>query len=143
MNVSRETIYSGLFAAFSTIQGFNTVSRKLKHWSDVPGNEQPALFQIQKGETIQQTRGLRAKYDLDAELYLYAFSNDASVSPSSIINPLIDAVENMLRPLPGQDAQTLGIAGVSHVWIEGRIETDEGVLGDQTVAIIPIKILTT
>lgn len=143
MNVSRETIYSGLFAAFSGIAGFNTVSRKLRHWSDVPGNEQPALFQIQKGENIEQQRGLHPKYLLEVELYVYAFSSDSNVAPATIINPLLDAVEALLAAPVGQDAQTLGIAGVSHIWIAGHIETDEGVLGDQTVAVIPINIMTT
>ena len=37
--------------------------------------------------------------------------------------------------------QTLG-GLVAHAWIDGVIETDEGVLGDQAVAIIPVVIKT-
>jgi len=38
--------------------------------------------------------------------------------------------------------QDLGLANlVRHARIEGRIETDEGVLGDQAVAVIPVEIL--
>jgi hypothetical protein len=32
---------------------------------------------------------------------------------------------------------------VKHCWISGAIETDEGVLGGQAVAIVPIEILVT
>jgi hypothetical protein len=30
---------------------------------------------------------------------------------------------------------------VQHCWIAGRITTDEGVLGGQSVAIVPVEIL--
>ena len=138
---TRETIYSGLFDVFSNIDGFATVSRRLQDWTDVGADQQPALFQVQKGEVFIQQKGLPKKADLAVDLYIYAYSNDTSTPPSTILNPLLDAVENLLQPNPGQDAVTLDIPGVSHIWISGKIETDEGILGDQSVCIIPISIL--
>ena len=40
--MNRETIHAALFARLSAVPGFVTASRRLKHWSDTPGGEQPA-----------------------------------------------------------------------------------------------------
>jgi hypothetical protein len=54
----------------------------------------------------------------------------------------LDALEAALAPSPVTGIQTLGLPGmVRHVTISGKVETDEGVLGDQAVAIVPIEIL--
>ena len=57
-----------------------------------------------------------------------------------VLNPLLDAVEAALAPDPVGHVQTLG-GLVSHCWIAGRIQTDEGVPGGQAVAIVPVEIL--
>jgi hypothetical protein len=138
----REPIYAALFQLVSAIPGVTTASRRLKHWADVPPADQPALFQVQKGETVTDRRGLPPKRVLAVELFLYAQSGgDPGIAPAQILNPLIDAIEAALAPDgPPPAVQNLG-GLVSHAWIEGRIETDEGVLGDQAVAIIPIHLL--
>jgi hypothetical protein len=140
--MTRETIYAALFAKVSAISGLVTASRRLRHWSDVKSSEQPALFQIQKTEDPTQKRGLPTVWNLDADLYLYVHSGkDHSAIPSTQLNRFLDAIEAALAPTdPVTNAQTLG-GLVSHCWISGRIETDEGVLGDQAVAIIPVAIL--
>lgn len=138
----REPIYAALFARLAALPGLASASRRLSHWSDVPAAAQPALFQVQKGETVTQRRGLPPRRQLAVELFLYARSGaDPTVAPSQILNPLIDAIEAALAPDDPTDAvQTLG-GLVAHAWIEGRIETDEGVLGDQAVAIVPVNLL--
>jgi hypothetical protein len=60
------------------------------------------------------------------------------VLPAIALNQLVDAIELALSPGPAFEEQTLG-GLVSHCRIVGEIETDEGVLGDQAVAIIPSK----
>lgn len=139
----REAIYSALFNKVSGAAGFITASRRLQMWTELSANQQPALFQAQKGETVNQQKGKPPKYTLSVEIYIYAKSDDPNVPPSSILNPLIDAVEASITPDPVTGVQNLGVGGVSHCWIEGKIETDEGVLGDQAIAIIPVSILTT
>jgi hypothetical protein len=60
----------------------------------------------------------------------------------TLLNPLVDAVEAALMPAATTGVQDLGLpAMVQHAYIAGKIETDEGVLGDQAVAIIPVEIL--
>ncbi len=139
--MNRETVYEALFAKVSGAAQFVTTSRRLKHWDDVSPAEQPALFQIQKSELQQPRKGLPAKVTLHAEFYVYANSgNDPNAVPSKLLNSLMDAIEAALAPAVVDGFQTLG-GTVSHCWIEGEIVTDEGVLGAQAVAIIPISIL--
>lgn len=140
--MNREAIYAALFQRLSAVPGLVTTSRRLRHWTDVAAPEQPALFQVQKEESVEQRPGLPPKRRLSVELYLYANSGaDPAVAPAQLLNPLVDAVEAALAPdTPVAAGQTLG-GLVAHAWIEGRIETDEGALGDQAVAIVPVSIL--
>ncbi len=141
--MTRESIYAALYALVAQAASFATTGRRLRHWTDVPAAEQPALFLVQKGETAKTRRGQPTEWTLSVDLYLYCQAPDESSSPASILNPLLDAVVAALKPA-GNDlavnAQTLGNQ-VSHCWIAGRIVTDEGALGGQAVAIVPIDIL--
>jgi hypothetical protein len=141
MSTPRETIQAALFQRVAAIPGFTTASRRLKHWTDVAPAEQPALFQVQKGETWTSRNGLPPARRLSVELFVYVTTSaDPRVAPSQIMNPLIDAIEAALAPDPGRQTQDLG-GLVEHAWIAGRIESDEGLLGDQAVAIVPVDIL--
>ncbi len=138
--MTREPIYAALFAKLQGSAGFVTSSRRLKHWDDVPGTAQPALFQSQKRENVSGTPGLNQVKVFAVDVYIYANTRgDKSISPGEILNPLIDAVEAAMAPDQISNKQTLG-GIVQHAWIDGAIETDEGVLGDQAVCIIPITI---
>ena len=143
--IEREPIYLALFELLSDLaeaNGVVTVTRKLRHWADVPASEQPAIFQIQRNEVPEQTRGLPTKWKLNVDIYVYVNSGDDPVeSPAKILNPILDALEALFPPSEENGAiQTLG-GLASHCWISGTIETSEGVLGAQEVAIMPIEIL--
>ena len=141
--IAREPIYAALFDLISGAAGFVTAERRLRHWSDVAPAEQPALFVTQKSETgTVKALGAPAVWTLNVELYLYAHSSDPHLSPATILNPLIDAVEAALAPSPATGLQNLGLpAMVQHAAIAGKIDTDEGALGDQAIAIVPVEIL--
>ncbi|HLI20183.1 MAG TPA: hypothetical protein VKV32_03635 [Stellaceae bacterium] len=138
--MTREPIYAALFALVSSCADFVTVSRRLRHWSDVGAAEQPALFQIQKSEAAEERASLPPKWRAAVDLYIYAQAPDEVTPPATIVNPLLDAIEAALAPDPFTNVQSLG-GLVSHCWIAGKIMTDEGVLGGQAVAIVPIEIL--
>lgn len=140
--MNREAIYSALFALMATVPGLTTASRKLKHWSDVPPARRPALFQTQGRETVMATaaNGLPARWLLEATLYLYV-SGTGMTSPGEVLNPILDAIAARLEPDPAGGPQTLG-GLVHYARIEGAIETAEGTLGDDEVALIPVRILT-
>ncbi len=136
---SREAIYAALFALVSATPGIRTSSRRLRLWPDVSPADQPAIFMSQIGETAETTTNLATRWRLQVEFYLYVHTQESTNSPASALNPLVDAVVNALMP-PNQEKQTLG--GLVHYCrINGQIKTDEGVLGDQAVAIIPVEIM--
>jgi hypothetical protein len=141
--MNREAIYSALFGVLAASSAYVTASRRLRHWSDVGPAEQPALFMVQKFESVQLQRGQVAKHVLTVDVFVYVQAPDELTPPAMMLNPLLDAIEAALAPA-GPDlatnAQTLG-GRVSNCAINGRIETDEGVLGGQSVAIIPIEIV--
>jgi hypothetical protein len=141
--IAREPIYAALFDLVAGAAGFVTAERRLRHWSDVAPAEQPALFMTQKSEAAAiKALGAPAVWTLHVELYLYAHSSDPRRSPAAVLNPLIDAVEAALAPAAPTGVQDLDLpAMVQHAAIAGKIDTDEGVLGDQAIAIIPIEIL--
>jgi hypothetical protein len=143
--MTREPIYGALFALLSSVAPFATASRRLRHWSQVEPAEQPALFLVQKRETAKVADGSPTAWRAEVELYLYCQAPDDETAPASVLNPLLDAIEAALLP-SGADlargTQSLG-GRASHCRIAGAIETDEGALGGQAVAIVPIEILVT
>ena len=141
--ITRGPIYAALFDRAATAAGFVSAERRLRHWSDVAPAEQPALFMAQKSETAAvKTLGAPTVWTLLVEFYLYAHSSDPYLSPATVLNPLVDAVEAALAPAATTGLQDLGLPSmVQHAMISGKIETEEGVLGDQAIAIIPVEIL--
>lgn len=141
--IAREAIYAALFARIAGAAQFVTAARRLRHWSDVTPAEQPALFMRQRSEVAAvPVPGALTVWTLHVELYVYAHAGDPYVAPATVLNPLIDSVEATLAPPPVSGMQDLGLpAMVQHAAIAGKIETTEGTLRDQAVAIIPIEIL--
>lgn len=139
--MNREAIYAALFEKLKAVPGLVFSSRRLQHWSDVPAINQPALFMAQTGQSCTQVRGMPKKWTFAAQVYVYA-NTSGDDAPASVLNPLLDAIEAALTPDIGVVCQTLG-GLVEHCWIEGEIQTDEGALGDQAIAVIPISILVT
>ena len=141
--IAREPIYAALWALVSGAGDFATASRRLRHWSDLGPAEQPAIFMSEKGGVARvKALGAPVVWTLYADIWVYAFSADPYAAPATILNPLLDAVEAALAPVPATGIQDLGLpAMVQHAYISGKIETDEGVLGDQAIATIPVEIL--
>lgn len=137
--MEREPIYAALFAAVSAAPGLLTVSRRLKHWNDVPASQRPALFMTQKDEHAMVVTGQPTRWLLNVDLYLYV-STQGSDAPGSVLNPILDAIAATLDFQPVGQRQTLGDL-VHYARIEGKVETDEGTMGNDAVAIIPVSIL--
>lgn len=142
-----ESIYQALFNRLSGIDGFKTTSRRLRHFNNVQPEDRPALFVTQGNQTEVPVKGLDAKVELEAEVYIYIHETDQAIPPSVQLNQMIDKVRKAIAPeFPEMcEYQTLG-GLVEHCWIEGTIEVFEAVenmLDDQGIAIVPIRILTT
>lgn len=143
MAIVRETIYAALWSLASGTARFATANRRLRHWSNVSPAEQPALFMSEKGGSARvKALGAPAVWTLRAEFYIYAHSGDPRTAPATVLNPLLDGLEQALAPSPASGVQNLGLPEVvQHAYIAGRVEIDEGALGDQAVAIVPVEIL--
>ncbi|MGA8380853.1 MAG: hypothetical protein WB710_06970 [Stellaceae bacterium] len=141
--IIREAIYAALWTLGSGAGSFASANRRLRHWADVAPAEQPALFMSEKGGHAQVKKlGAPIVWTLFADFYIYVHSSDPYAAPATIINPLLDALERALAPSAATGLQNLGLPlMVQHAYIAGKIETDEGILGDQAIAIIPIEIL--
>lgn len=135
----RETIYQALWEQFAGLDAFKTKSRRLKHWSEVDKRVQPALFMAQVGETAQARATMLTQWQFNVDLYIYVFVTDTQ-APAQALNPLLDLVGHAIRP-NHEGINNLGLEAVTHCAIDGKIETDEGTLGNQAIAIVPITIL--
>jgi len=137
--MNREAIYAAIFALAPA--GFVTTGRKLVLWDDVKANEMPALFQQQHDETVKGNGNLPTTITGGVTWWVYVHEDESqNLVPSQILNPLLDEIQAAFAPKPGPwpaGAQTLG-GLVSQCYIDGTIETDEGYLGELSIARIPI-----
>ena len=148
--LTREGIATALFSLVQALPGLAIpASRRLMHWSEVPAENQPAAFMADGDQDPKQDdNGLPTVWTFHFKIYLYAWSADLTIAPSSLLNPLLDALEAALKPAvsgpPGWPGtvQVLGDTTnrIRHARISGRVETDEGVLGPQGIAVVPIEI---
>ena len=139
--ISREQIYSAIFALASAKTGIKSSSRRLKHWEEVAPGDQPALFMVQRHENAKMVTRIPTIWTLRVDFVLYGHnSGQDSVAPMISLNPIVDAIVAKLIPPPGVEEQTLG--GLVHrCRIEGDILTDEGQLGNQAIVVIPVTII--
>ena len=148
MNSSRETIYNGVFQALvKVVDGleFKTCSRKTKIWTEVPANDQPAIFMQQVKETVSPGTGREPAppnmnvLSVDVVIYANAGGRLAdTVTP--LLNECVDRIEALFPP-PPKNPQTLSLPGVVHIRIAGDIEYREGDLGGQGIVVIPLRIV--
>lgn len=138
---SREQIFAALFAQVSS-SAFVTMSRRMQHYANVDSASQPALFQSEGKQTAAVVAGKPTKWTFRAALAIYAHAQTANPDDlTSTLNDLVDGVVAALDREPATERQTLG-GLVYDCRVQGDIETDEGFLGDQAVALIPIEIIT-
>ena len=140
--MTREPIMAALALKLASISGVVTFSRILRHYNELRPADQPAVFLAPRTQMAFRKRGFPAVWTIDVSVYVYVKRTGNDIVPDTILNPLLDAIEAALAPAVSAEVQTLG-GLVDHCWIEGAIETDEGVLGDQAIAIVPIRILVT
>lgn len=135
---------TGAFAA-----GFRSTdpmaARLLRHWTDVESAALPALFLTQPAEDSEKRVGQPAKWTLDTKVYIYVEAPNDTTPTAPAMNALLAAVRIAMACDPSgpgrvQNRATLG-GLVFDSWINGRIETDEGFLGQKAVAIIPIRLI--
>ena len=142
--MSREAVFSALFAAVSAAYPWGVASRRLKLWSEVPAALRPALFQLESGpETYQWPTPAAPKRTLEAKLFLYFDARDPATPGASAINAALDALDSALAPA-GPDLalgrQTLGGA-VHDCKINGVPVRDPGDLDGDGLAVVSVRLV--
>ena len=148
--MTREGIATALFDLLLTVPGVKTCSRKLKPKDEVNTLDMPAMFLTLGGWTpIQSIDGLPTIWKHEYLIYVLINNSDPYQAPSTALNNIMDGIEEVLRPVsrfgppgfPGT-VQVLGdtTGRIRHAWVSGNVFADEGVLGDLTLAVIPIEI---
>ncbi len=141
MSGKREAALTALYTLLQGIPGIMTFSRRLLHWSQTEPEFQPAIF-VTAGDQVpdQKGSGLPPIWRWNVKVYVYVYDADQNGTPAIALNEILDAIDTILKPSKPTDKQTLSGTCV-HCWIAGAVETDEGLLGDQAVAIVPLEIL--
>lgn len=166
MPVQRETIFAALFARIETIVDpdlrdgklLRYATRVFEGWDETAPSQCPAA-QLRKGpETRTQRLGAPPIVSLGASIAIYCKNDELRQTPASVqLNELIDAIEAMLerQPLDGPAPAAIFPNNPSYFYgttlgglcfscqIAGTIEVWEGVIDQDSVAIIPLEILTT
>ena len=142
--MSREQIDSAIYALIQGIAPFQTSSRRLPiNWLETAPERQPALYLLHGQEVLEQNvqrmgGPLSSTINYTVILMVHSGGQIDSV-PMSRLNPIIDALVNVVH-LTNGTKQTLGDL-VHRLVISGPIETDEGLLGDQAIAVIPLSVI--
>lgn len=138
MRPSFESIYAALFALGKSAAGVRTASRRLVNAQDVPVQASPALYQVQIQQKATYQGSVPTRWDLSVMWVVVVAQTDTAQPMTPALNPILDAVAAALAPATGK--QTLG-GLVEYVAIDGNVDISEGVMGDRTVAFIPIHII--
>lgn len=163
MAIDREAIFDALFTRLATVEGIRTATRRFRPLDQVEPGEMPLLILTKGGETPKQRRGMPTMWALEATAYVYCRNDaDPAAGPSVQLNRLLQSIEAALERTPEElaalqvdpripdaayqdiveNTQGTTLGGLcSHAWIAGTIETDEGTLGDQAAAAIPLEML--
>lgn len=139
--MNRNAIHTALKELYDGMASVVTFSDRLKGWSEVPPAEQPAVFLAKGDESIDEVKGQPSIVHLEYRLWIYTYGTDRSVSPAVQLNTILDEIQARTKPTVGHRQRLDGL--VDHAWIAGSVETDEGTLGDQAVAVVPIRIQAT
>lgn len=149
--MTRAPIYNALFSQLAGTQdpvttlwshGWVTASQTLRLWKQVGANEMPALFLALKGEvaTPLGPSGIVTKWTIHMDAWVYVMHDGGPSHAMLVLATQLDRIEAAMKPAVGQERQTLG-GLVYSAKIQGDIETDEGSLGDQAMAVVPITIV--
>jgi hypothetical protein len=125
---------------------FVTVSRRVKLFSDVPAEQQPACFQAEHITTEEQRTGMPYKSSVEFNWIIYQnVARDPNALGAVENNLILRGIRRALAPKPNDPGypdkrNTLG-GLVHHCFISGRIFKDPGDIDGQGMLVVPIKVL--
>jgi hypothetical protein len=143
MGVTREQVFQALFARMQEVPGMTSYSRRMTFPQKVSPGDMPCLMQWEQPEMVRGGTGLPDKRVWEAWIVIAFNNDDPQVAGATIINPMIDAVQNTLAIDDfGRNTCTLG-GLVHYARIEGPLIKETGDLDGNGLggAVIPIKIM--
>ncbi len=145
---TREQVLAALAARLQTKVPSLKVLRAYRDPNSLGPEEQPAAFVLADTFTPQESRGRPPVWVLRVDIVLYARAQEASETPETQINALIDAVEVALQRSDVESITdmtspyTTNLGGLcSRCWISGSVDLIPGEPGGQAAALIPVEIL--
>lgn len=139
---TREAVFQALFAKLQNLAGIQSASRRFTMPSQIAIGDQPALMLWQQAEDTSYNAA-RAPNRVWEAWIIVAFTNtDPTIPGATIINPILDAIQNALLP-DNPSTNTLTLGGiVVYCRIEGAIHVQTGDADTAGLggAVIPIKI---
>jgi hypothetical protein len=143
MRTNLEPILAALLTHIgATATSFKTVSRRVTSWTGTDAPEQPALMLRQiAADDIFSGEGL-SRTLIECEMWIYQKASvEPTVAPGISLNALVAEVRASFQPDNEENNEyTIGRLAY-YCRIEGRTEYAPGDVGDQSIAIIPVKIL--
>lgn len=149
MNNPREAISEALFNLLSTANGtnpgqfdFGSFTRQARIWNETPN--QPGAYLVKLSEQVSDPDAYGGKiYNMSYALLVYVTPDpSATDNYESVLNNIVDVIDNVLQTKPQGQPQTVG-GLVIEAWIEGEVEYGTAILQqNQIFALIPIKVRT-
>lgn len=135
-------LFEALFTPLTRDGTLKRIDRRFYLASKVPAADKPCLLITEHEEEFQNDNisdpGI---ITIDGALWIYTdAAQDQAIVPIKILNDLIDAVTNKIKPNPISGRVTLGNV-VTDVRINGRVLKSAGDLDGNGVAMIPVQIL--
>lgn len=148
MGLIREPIFAALLTTIQGMTGWaSPPSRRFRSIANVLPAEMPIAFIIGGKQTPQgSVRGQAYKWKVDALVVIYARTDDPSQAPSTLLNPILDALEKVLEQNAGDGPPAqfapgqLGKANVLACRISD-IEIIEGSEDGQGSALVDIELI--
>lgn len=148
-HATRQQVFNALFNLLKTIPAptgmtWQTFTQHLKSWDDYSADQQPVLTLYRLPQIAEQKTFSVTKWHWKAAVFIY-YRIDAyqcpqgQAFPEQLVDDLIDSIEQVFLT-PNNTRQTLG-GLIWHVWIDGPITFDSGVVDNQAVIVVPLSIL--
>jgi len=147
--ISRAAAYAALYTRILTMTGVQFFSRRIKTVDQLSAKQQPAVFVIAGSSTPEvNSMGQPGVWRLRADIYVVAPPDQTGTAPEATLLGLVDQIDGLLllrttesRPsFHDQSETTLGNV-VLKAYVSGPIEIDEGLDGEQGVALVPVEML--
>lgn len=147
MAIAREAAYAALYTRLLTMTGVQFFSRRLKAFDQMSAKHQPAVFLVAGASTPRvDSSGQPEVWLLSASVYVITPPDQTGTSPEATLLGLVDQIDGLLdlkttergAAMRDQAQTTLGNV-VLKAYVSGPIEIDEGLDGEQGIALVPIE----